>query len=141
MSKSLRTLNPLFEKRLRFVFMVVVNQLQVHVNEERVEELGQLSPVAVQHRLDELFQPAVVHLIQGRIPLLAVRREDDTDIRLVFSTCSSHVRKERREKQVPFILNVRLTTNTSSWTLQSGHTVQHLRINTDYILSLDPMLS
>lgn len=80
--------NSLFEKSLRFAFIVIVDQLQVHVDEERVKELRQLGPVAVQHRLDELLQPAVVHLIQRRIPLLAVRREDNADIRLVLSTCS-----------------------------------------------------
>ena len=64
-------------------FVVVVDQLEVHVHEERVEDLGQLRPVAVQHRLDELLEATVVDVVEDRVPLLAVGRKDDVHIRSV----------------------------------------------------------
>lgn len=39
----------LLKKSLSFDFMVVVDQLQVHVHKEWIEELRKLSPVTVQH--------------------------------------------------------------------------------------------
>lgn len=63
--------------------MLIVDQLQVHVHKERVKELRQLSPVAVQGALDEVFQPAVVLLVQRGVPLLVVGRQHRAHVGLV----------------------------------------------------------
>lgn len=80
-----RSKNPLFVKRLGLILVAVVHQLQIHVHKQRVEDLWQLSSVAVQNWLDEPLQTAVVYLIQRRVALLAVRRENHIDIRLVLA--------------------------------------------------------
>lgn len=52
--------------------MIVVHQLQVHVDKQRVEDLRQFCSVTVQNRFYELLQAAVVGLVQSRVSLLAV---------------------------------------------------------------------
>lgn len=52
--------------------MVVVHQLQIHVDKQWVEDLGQLRSVTVQNRLYELLEAAVVNLVQSWVSLLAV---------------------------------------------------------------------
>lgn len=65
-------LDSLFKEGLGLVFMVVVHQLQIHVDKQRVEDLGQFGSVTVQNRFYELLQVTVVDLIQSWISLLAV---------------------------------------------------------------------
>ena len=55
--------NVLFEESLCLHLVVVVHELQVHVDEERVEDLGQLSSVTIENRLDKLLQAAIVDLV------------------------------------------------------------------------------
>lgn len=62
----------LLKESLRLTFMIVVHQLQIHVDKQWVEDLRQLCPVAVQHRLDELLQVAVVNLVESWVSLLAI---------------------------------------------------------------------
>lgn len=52
--------------------MVVVHQFQIHVDKQRVEDLGQFGSVTVQNGLYEPLKAAVVNLIQSRISLLTV---------------------------------------------------------------------
>lgn len=52
--------------------MIVVHQLQIHVDKQRVEDLGQFCSVTVQHCFYELLQAAVVNLVQSWVSLLAV---------------------------------------------------------------------
>ncbi|KAF3843995.1 hypothetical protein F7725_016043 [Dissostichus mawsoni] len=61
----------------------VVFIFQIHVHEQRVEDLGQLRSVTVQNRFDELLQAAVVNLVQGGVSLLAVGRQHHIDVRLI----------------------------------------------------------
>lgn len=66
--------------------MVVVDQLQVHVDKQWVEDLGEFSSVAVQDRLNKLLQAVIVEWVEDRVPLLAIGRQDNVDVWLVFPT-------------------------------------------------------
>ncbi|TNN71204.1 hypothetical protein EYF80_018552 [Liparis tanakae] len=60
----------------------------VHVHKQRVEDLGQLRSVTVQHRFYELLQAVVVNRVQLRVSLLAVGRQHHVDVGLVLpSSC------------------------------------------------------
>lgn len=78
--------NLLCKKRLCLAFMIVVNQFQVHVDKERVEDLGQLCSVTVQNCFDKLFKITVIHLIQSWVSLLTVGGQDNTDIWLIVTS-------------------------------------------------------
>lgn len=77
----------LFEERLGLVFMVIVNQLQIHVDKERVEDLGQLCSVTVQNGFYEPLQAAVVNLIESWVALLTVGRQNHVDVWLILTGC------------------------------------------------------
>lgn len=66
--------------------MVVVDQLQVHVDKQWVEDLGEFRSVAVQDRLNKLLQAVIVEWVEDRVPLLAIGRQDNVDVWLVFPT-------------------------------------------------------
>lgn len=65
-------LDSLFKEGLSLTFMVVVHQLQIHVDKKWVEDLGEFSSVTVQYCFYELFEVTVVDLIKSWISLLAV---------------------------------------------------------------------
>lgn len=78
--------NSLFKERLGLAFVIVVHQFQVHVHEQRVEDLGQLCPVTVQHGLYEPLQAVVVNRVQLWVSLLAVSGQHHVDVWLVLAS-------------------------------------------------------
>lgn len=76
----------LFKKLFSLILVVVVDQLQVHVDKQWVEDLGEFSSVAVQDRLNKLLQAVIVEWVEDRVPLLAIGRQDNVDVWLVFPT-------------------------------------------------------
>lgn len=84
--------------------MLIVDQLQVHVHKERIKELRQFCPMAVQGALDEVFQSAVVLLVQRRVPLLVVGRQHRAHVRLILhnhhaSDCKSTSQQQQLLRQ------------------------------------------
>lgn len=64
--------NSLFKESLGLTFMIVVHQLQIHVDKQWVEDLGQFCSVTVQNCFYKSLEAAIVNFIQSRVSLLAV---------------------------------------------------------------------
>lgn len=80
-------LDSLFKEGLSLTFMVVVHQLQIHVDKKWVEDLGQFGSVTVQYCFYELLEVTVVDPIKSWISLLVVSWQYHTDIWLVLCNC------------------------------------------------------
>lgn len=100
--------------------MLIVDQFQVHVHEERIKELRQLCPMAVQGALDEVFQAAVVLLVQRRVPLLVVSREHRAHVRLVLHNHRASDCKSTSQQQQLLRQSARASKQTAATTPWSG---------------------